>query len=133
MTNSFFYPLYSQVQVLFQDFSLQLVVFHLIMSKLKFRKCNLMPKESIHTLAPWIVPLRHSSQEDHSSFTLDSLSIVLELRLMLWYISLPLPPSFCARVCLPFCASCLIRYRLISSMFLDLCIEFLLLNVCMCR
>jgi hypothetical protein len=36
-------------------------------------------------------------------------------------------------VCLSFCASCLIRYGLISLMFLDLCIEFLLLNVCMCR
>jgi hypothetical protein len=44
-----------------------------------------------------------------------------------------LPPSFHVCVYLSFSASCLIRYGRISLMFLDLCIEFLLLNVCMCR
>lgn len=92
LQKSLFSPLASkslvQVLVVYLDFSQQLAVCHSIMWRLKFRRCNLMLKENIHTLALLTVLSKPSKQEDPSNFTPDSLSIVSGLLLMSWYHSL---------------------------------------------
>lgn len=74
-----------QVQVPCLDFLQQLAVCHLTMWRPRFRRCNLMPTENIHTPGLLIVLPKPSKQEDRSNFTPDSLSIVLGLPLMSWY------------------------------------------------
>lgn len=84
---SFLFPK-TQGPAVFLDSLLLLAVYHLITSRLRYRKCSQMLKESCLTLVLSIVPWKLWRQEDRSNFTPDFQYIVLGLLLMLWYVSL---------------------------------------------